>query len=202
MVNKKRTDISEATAADYLKKLRSELDLFVGLSFDTISSTGANGAIIHYKPHHGSCANIDINQMYLCDSGGQYLDGTTDTTRTMHFGTPTDEEMDSFTRVLKGHIQLDMLVFPAGTTGLAIDCIARTHLWKSGMDYRHGTGHGVGSFLNVHEGPHSIGYRLGSFKAGLKEGMTVTNEPGYYKDGAYGIRIENVLIIKKKETVC
>lgn len=119
----------------------------------------------------------------------------------MHFGNPTDEEKDAFTRVLKGHIQLDMLVFPANTSGLLIDCIARSALWKSGLDYRHGTGHGVGSFLNVHEGPHSISFRISSNLAGLKESMTVTNEPGFYKDGAFGIRIENVLIIKKVNTV-
>ena len=146
--------VTEASGADHLEKLRSELDLFQGLSFDTISSTGANGAIIHYKPEHGTCKVIELSQMYLCDSGGQYLDGTTDVTRTMHFGTPTNEEKECFTRVLKGHIEIDKLVFPSGTTGYRIDSMARMHLWQAGLDFRHGTGHGVGSFLNVHEGPH------------------------------------------------
>ena len=146
--------VTEASGADRLEKFRSELPLFQGLSFDTISSTGANGAIIHYKPEHDKCKVIEKSQMYLCDSGGQYLDGTTDVTRTMHFGSPTNEEKECFTRVLKGHIEIDRLVFPTGTTGYRIDCMARMHLWKAGLDFRHGTGHGVGSFLNVHEGPH------------------------------------------------
>ncbi len=149
LVDLKVTSLTEAQAADYLESLRSQLDGFKGLSFDTISSTGPNGAIIHYKPEHSSCAIIRADQMYLCDSGGQYWDGTTDVTRTLHFGTPTKEEIDAFTRVLKGHIQLDMAVFPTGTTGYILDCLARTPLWKAGLDFRHGTGHGVGSFLNV-----------------------------------------------------
>lgn len=149
LVDLKVKNLTEAQAADYLESLRSQLDGFKGLSFDTISSTGPNGAIIHYKPEHGSCAIIREDQMYLCDSGGQFWDGTTDVTRTLHFGTPTKEEIDAFTRVLKGHIQLDMAVFPTGTTGYILDCLARTPLWKAGLDFRHGTGHGVGSFLNA-----------------------------------------------------
>ncbi|KAJ2992148.1 hypothetical protein HDV02_003264, partial [Globomyces sp. JEL0801] len=192
LVNKKNTSITEASAADKLEKFRSELALFKGLSFDTISSTGPN--------EHGTCATIDPAQMYLCDSGGQYLDGTTDVTRTMHFGTPTDEEKDAFTRVLKGHMGIDMLVFPKGTTGYIIDSVARLSLWKAGLDFRHGTGHGVGAFLNVHEGPHGIGMRVSQNEVGLAPGMTVTNEPGFYKDGAFGIRIENVLLVKLANT--
>ncbi|KAJ3322812.1 hypothetical protein HDV06_002673 [Boothiomyces sp. JEL0866] len=199
LVNK-NTELSEAEAADKLEGFRSQLDLFKGLSFDTISSTGPNGAIIHYKPEHGTCAKIRVDQMYLCDSGGQYLDGTTDVTRTLHFGAPTEEEIDSFTRVLKGHIQIDMLVFPHGTTGYILDPVARLSLWRAGLDFRHGTGHGVGSYLNVHEGPHGIGIRPTLNEAKLLAGMTVTNEPGFYKDGSYGIRIENVLLIKHVET--
>jgi Xaa-Pro aminopeptidase len=132
LVNKKAI-ISEAAAADKLEGFRSKLDKFMGLSFDTISSTGPNGAIIHYKPEHGTCANIAVNQMYLCDSGGQYLDGTTDVTRTMHFGTPTAEEKDAFTRVLKGHINIDTMIFPHGITGYNIDVVARTSLWQAGL---------------------------------------------------------------------
>ena len=120
---------------------------FVGLSFDTISSTGANAAVIHYKPERDNCPYIDPNAIYLCDSGGQYLDGTTDTTRTMHFSEPTEMERKGYTLVLKGNIALEKAVFPKGTTGFALDTLARQFLWKQGLDYRHGTGHGVGSYL-------------------------------------------------------
>ena len=178
----------------------SELSDFMGLSFDTISSTGPNGAIIHYKPLPESCSMIDVNQMYLCDSGGQYKDGTTDVTRTLHFGTPSEHEKECFTRVLKGHIQLDMAVFPHGTSGYILDVLARGGLWKSGLDYQHGTGHGVGHFLNVHEGPQSISPRIGSNETPLIPGMTVTNEPGYYEDGNFGIRIENIMVVKNAST--
>jgi len=131
----------------------------------------------------------------LCDSGGQYKDGTTDVTRTLHFGTPSESQKRAFTRVLQGHVALDSAIFPEGTTGPKLDILARTPLWQDGLDYRHGTGHGVGSFLNVHEGPHGIGLQ----KTGtasitpLVPGMVVTNEPGYYQDGDFGIRIENVM---------
>ena len=120
---------------------------FVGLSFDTISSTGPNAAVIHYKPEPGNCATIDPKAIYLCDSGAQYLDGTTDTTRTLHFGEPTELERKAYTLVLKGAIALDRAVFPKGTNGLALDTLARQFLWQEGLDYRHGTGHGVGSYL-------------------------------------------------------
>ncbi|KAJ3042961.1 hypothetical protein HDV00_006268 [Rhizophlyctis rosea] len=200
LVNKKNTQISEVDGADVLEKLRSQQLKFVGLSFDTISSTGPNGAIIHYKPEKGTCSLIRADQLYLCDSGGQYLDGTTDVTRTLHFGTPTDHEKDAFTRVLKGHIQLDLAVFPKATTGYLLDVIARVPLWKAGLDYRHGTGHGVGSYLNVHEGPQGVGTRIAYNDIHLTAGMTVTNEPGYYQDGDFGIRIENVMLIRKVDT--
>lgn len=143
----KKTTLDEVDAADKLEQIRSKHDLFVGLSFDTISSTGPNGAVIHYKPEKGSCSVIDPNAIYLCDSGAQYLDGTTDTTRTFHFGKPTEFEKKAFTLVLKGTIALDAAVFPKGTTGYALDVLARQHLWKEGLDYLHGTGHGVGSYL-------------------------------------------------------
>ncbi|CAO0802804.1 unnamed protein product [Mucor circinelloides] len=192
--------LDEVEAADHLEKLRASQQDYVGLSFPTISSTGANGAIIHYEPERGNCKVIDPNQIYLCDSGAQYKDGTTDVTRTLHFGTPTDYEKACFTAVLQGHIALDLAVFPTGTTGYLLDPFARMPLWKQGLDYRHGTGHGVGSFLNVHEGPHGIGVRAPYNNTPLAAGMTVTDEPGYYEDGKFGIRIENVLIIRKQDT--
>ncbi|KAI9092402.1 peptidase M24, structural domain-containing protein [Phlyctochytrium arcticum] len=199
LVQNKAT-ISECAAADKLEELRTKQKDFIGLSFDTISGSGANGAIIHYKPEPETCANITVDKLYLCDSGAQFRDGTTDVTRTIHFGTPTDEEKDAFTRVLKGHIQIDLAVFPQGTTGYLLDVLARMPLWRAGLDFRHGTGHGVGAYLNVHEGPHGIGPRIGYNDVPLEAGMTITNEPGYYKDGAFGIRIENVLLIRKQET--
>ncbi|KAJ1651781.1 hypothetical protein IWQ61_007735 [Dispira simplex] len=187
--------ISESDGADHLEKLRLKQQHCVGLSFDTISSVGANGAIIHYKPERGSDAMINLREPYLCDSGGQYYDGTTDVTRTLHFGNPTAWQRECYTRVLQGHIALDTVVFPAGTTGYLLDPLARRPLWAVGLDYRHGTGHGVGSFLNVHEGPHGIGTRGTYNTTPLQPGMTVTNEPGYYEDGKFGIRLENVLLV-------
>jgi Xaa-Pro aminopeptidase len=170
------------------------------MSFETISSVGPNAAIIHYKPEPTSCAAIDRNKIYLCDSGAQYKDGTTDVTRTFHFGSPSAFEKRAFTRVLQGHIQLDSVIFPQGTTGFILDPLARIHLWRDGLDYRHGTGHGVGHFLNVHEGPHGIGVRIGYNEVPLMAGMTVTNEPGYYHDGEFGVRIENILLVKEAQT--
>ncbi|KAF9788041.1 Creatinase/aminopeptidase [Thelephora terrestris] len=191
--------LSESGAADQLEKYRSELKHFKGLSFDTISSTGPNAAIIHYKPSLTDSAIIKRDQIYLCDSGAQFLDGTTDVTRTWHFGTPTPEEKRAFTRVLQGHIAIDTAVFPRETTGFMLDSWARRPLWKDGLDYRHGTGHGVGSFLNVHEGPQGISFRITS-NTPLRAGMTLSNEPGYYEDGKYGIRIESIVIIREAET--
>ncbi|KAF4467576.1 xaa-Pro aminopeptidase [Fusarium albosuccineum] len=199
LVTKKAT-LDEVEAADKLEVLRSQKSDFVGLSFPTISSTGANAAIIHYGPERGNCATIDPEAIYLCDSGAQYRDGTTDTTRTLHFGTPTDAEREAYTLVLKGHIALDQAIFPKGTTGFALDSLARQHLWKNGLDYRHGTGHGVGSFLNVHEGPIGIGTRVQFAEVALAPGNVLSNEPGYYEDGKYGIRIENVVVVKEVKT--
>ncbi|KAF7313869.1 RNA helicase [Mycena chlorophos] len=192
--------LNESQAADQLEKYRSELDLFVGLSFPTISSTGPNGAIIHYSPDANDCAVVKQDQIYLCDSGAQFLDGTTDVTRTWHFGTPTDEEKRAFTRVLQGHIAIDSAIFPTGTTGYLLDPFARKFLWQDGLDYRHGTGHGVGHYLNVHEGPHGMGVRIAYNSTSLKPGMTVSNEPGYYADGKWGIRIENIVLVRKVDT--
>eukprot|EP01116_Phalansterium_solitarium_P006262 TRINITY_DN18570_c0_g1_i1.p1 TRINITY_DN18570_c0_g1~~TRINITY_DN18570_c0_g1_i1.p1 ORF type:complete len:643 (+),score=156.21 TRINITY_DN18570_c0_g1_i1:116-1930(+) len=191
------TTLTECTGADHLESLRRQQADFVSLSFDSISGSGANGAIIHYKPEPETCAKLNKNEMYLIDSGGQYRDGTTDVTRTLHYGTPTKHEITAFTLVLQGHINLAMTVFPNGTTGKELDPIARLPLWSHGLDYRHGTGHGVGAFLNVHEGPQLISFRETPYAAPMKAGMTITNEPGYYEDGAFGIRIENVLIVNE-----
>lgn len=190
--------VSECQGADKLEWFRRESKECVGLSFDTISGFGPNGAIIHYKPEPSTCAMIGTDSLYLVDSGGQYYSGTTDITRTVHFGTPSEREKRCFTLVLKGVISLARATFPRGTKGVQLDALARQHLWQHGLDYRHGTGHGVGHFLNVHEGPHSISPRTGSDDVDLRPGMTVTDEPGYYEDGKFGIRIENVLVVTEK----
>lgn len=196
----KRTQLDEVEAANKLESIRSRHDKYVGLSFDTISSTGANAAVIHYKPEPGNCSTVDPNKVYLCDSGAQYLDGTTDTTRTLHFGEPTPMEIEAYTLVLKGHIALELAVFPKGTSGFALDTLARQYLWSSGLEYRHGTGHGVGSYLNVHEGPIGIGTRIQYSEVPLSVGNVISNEPGYYEDGNFGIRIENVIMVKEAQT--
>ena len=194
------SNLNEVSVADRLDMFRSEQPLFVSLSFETISGFGPNGAIIHYKPEKETCAKISKDSLYLCDSGGQYKDGTTDVTRTLHFGTPTTFQKQCFTRVLQGVIALDTAIFPNGTIGRELDILARAPLWKVGLDYRHGTGHGVGSFLNVHEGPQSISFRDSPYKQPMLPGMTITDEPGYYQDGDFGIRIENVLVVKDANT--
>ncbi|KAI1431616.1 aminopeptidase-like protein [Xylaria sp. CBS 124048] len=196
----KKATIDEVEGADKLEACRAKHKDFVGLSFDTISSTGPNAAVIHYKPERGNCSTIDPAAIYLCDSGAQYLDGTTDTTRTLHFGTPTDQEVEAYTLVLKGNIALDQMIFPKGTNGYAVDAMARQFLWKEGLDYRHGTGHGVGSYLNVHEGPIGIGTRIQFAEVALAPGNVVSNEPGFYEDGSFGIRIENIIMVKEVET--
>lgn len=192
--------LTEVSASDKLEEFRASKEHFRGLSFPTISSVGSNGAIIHYSPEAGTCAELDPDQIYLCDSGAQYLDGTTDVTRTVHFGKPTPHEKTCYTAVLKGHISLGIARFPNGTTGYALDVLARTPLWKYGLDYRHGTGHGIGSYLNVHEGPQQISFRPSAQNVPLQASMTVTDEPGYYEDGKFGIRLENVLIVKEGNT--
>ncbi|KAI8148444.1 Creatinase/aminopeptidase [Fennellomyces sp. T-0311] len=200
LCDKKR--LYEAEAAEHLEEMRRQHESYVGLSFDTVAATGSNGAIIHYQPSPTDSAVIDPYQIYLCDSGAHYLDGTTDITRTFLFdGKPTEFQKRVFTRVMQSHIALDKAVFPTGTTGSQLDPIARQPLWQDGLDFRHGTGHGVGAYLNVHEGPHGIGSRAAYTKVPLEQGMVVTNEPGYYQDGEFGIRIENVLVVKKPEHV-
>ena len=169
------------------------------LSFNTISAVGPNGAL----PHYGGTANRPLAKgtLFLCDSGGQYQDGTTDITRTVPLGEPTDEMRDRFTRVLQGHIAIATALFPKGTRGSQLDSFARRPLWEAGCDYAHGTGHGVGAFLSVHEGPQRIS-PVGSSQPGgdepLRAGMILSNEPGYYKDGDYGIRIENLVLVVEK----
>ncbi|XP_023676082.1 xaa-Pro aminopeptidase 1 isoform X2 [Paramormyrops kingsleyae] len=186
--------VTEISAADKAEELRSQQKDFVGLSFPTISSVGPNGAVIHYRPLPETNRTLTLNEVYLIDSGAQYLDGTTDVTRTVHFGTPSDFEKECFTYVLKGHIAVSAAIFPNGTKGHLLDSFARSALWESGLDYLHGTGHGVGCFLNVHEGPCGISYKTFADEP-LEAGMIVSDEPGYYEDGAFGIRIENVVLV-------
>lgn len=188
--------LDEFHAAEKLRSIRETQKNFMGNSFETISSTGANAAVIHYAPPESGSSMIDPSKIYLCDSGSQFLEGTTDITRTVHLTNPTKEEIDNYTLVLKGNLALERLVFPEGTTGFHIDAIARQFLWSRGLDYRHGTGHGIGSFLNVHEGPVGIGIRPSLIKFPLQEGNIISNEPGFYKDGEYGIRIENDMLVK------
>ncbi len=185
--------LDEIAASDRLAAFRAEGQNFRGLSFDTISGAGPNGAVVHYRAMPETKRRIERNSMYLVDSGGQYLDGTTDVTRAVAIGMPTPEMRDRFTRVLKGHIQLAMARFPEGTSGPQLDVLARAALWQAGVDYDHGTGHGVGSYLGVHEGPQGISARAET--VALAPGMIVSNEPGYYKTGAYGIRIENLVVV-------
>ena len=185
--------VSEIQASDKLESFRRAGEHFRGLSFPTISGAGPNGAIVHYRATEHSARPLEPGSLYLVDSGGQYLDGTTDITRTVPVGTPTQEMCENFTRVLKGHIAVATAVFPAGTSGSQIDPFARRALWEAGLDYDHGTGHGVGSYLNVHEGPHRISKAPNT--VALVAGMIVSNEPGYYKTGEYGIRIENLVAV-------
>ncbi|XP_014521054.1 probable Xaa-Pro aminopeptidase P [Vigna radiata var. radiata] len=192
--------LTEVTVSDQLESFRASKENFKGLSFPTISSVGSNAAIIHYSPKAEACAELDPDKIYLFDSGAQYLDGTTDITRTVHFGKPSTHEKACYTAVLKGHIALGNARFPNGTNGHALDILARIPLWKDGLDYRHGTGHGIGSYLNVHEGPHLISFRPQARNVPLQSSMTVTDEPGYYEDGEFGIRLENVLIVKEADT--
>ena len=171
--------------------LRSQDDLFISPSFSTICGSGGNGAIVHYRAQHGQDSEILKDTLCLIDSGGQYQDGTTDITRTVAVGTPSQQMRQHFTTVLKGHIALDQAIFPPDTTGVQLDAITRDPIWQRGMDYAHGTGHGVGCCLNVHEGPVSISKR--STRA-VEEGMLLSNEPGYYIENEYGIRIENLIL--------
>jgi len=187
--------LREIEASDRLQALRQETGKLRDLSFDTISGAGPNGAIVHYRASEANQRTLEPGSLYLVDSGGQYRDGTTDITRTVAIGTPSPEMRDRFTRVLKGHIALAMARFPAGTTGSQLDALARYALWQAGLDYDHGTGHGVGAYLSVHEGPHRISKMANN--VALQPGMIVSNEPGYYKTDAYGIRIENLVAVRE-----
>jgi Xaa-Pro aminopeptidase len=166
------------------------------VSFSTISGSGPNGAIMHYRVSRATNRRLGDGELFLLDSGAQYQDGTTDITRTIPVGQPTEEMRERYTLVLKGMIGISLLRFPAGTRGSDIDAVARLALWKHGLDYAHGTGHGVGSYLSVHEGPQRIA-KTGTEK--LLEGMILSNEPGYYKPGHYGIRLENLIIVTPAE---
>lgn len=196
-------EVDELGAAEQLHQFRRECGDLRDLSFDTISGSGPNGAIVHYRVSEETNRVLQPSSVFLCDSGGQYPDGTTDITRTVWIAPnePSAEAKDRFTRVLKGHICLDQQTFPAGTPGSALDSLARQYLWQAGVDYAHGTGHGVGSFLAVHEGPQRIakprGGQGGTDQA-LLEGMILSNEPGYYKTDEFGIRIENLVLVEKR----
>jgi len=194
-------EVDELTASDKLESFRREAPELRDLSFDSISGSGPNGAIVHYKSSEKTNRKLQRGELYLIDSGGQYVDGTTDITRTVAIGEPTDEMRDRFTRVLKGHIAVASAVFPKGTRGTQLDSFARRPLWEAGLDYAHGTGHGVGSYLAVHEGPQRISPATSAQAGGdepLQAGMLISNEPGYYKSGEYGIRIENLVLVVEK----
>ncbi len=190
---------SEISASNYLKKLREENDLFHSLSFDTISAFGKNAALPHYRVDSLSNTRFKTNNIYLVDSGAQYYDGTTDITRTIILGEASKEQKDRFTRVLKGHIALSSHIFKKGTKGNELDYLARQSLNEIGCDYDHGTGHGIGSFLSVHEAPQRIAKNSMFESVELVEGMILSNEPGFYKLNEYGIRIENLVLVKEKQ---
>jgi len=193
-----RGQLSEIDAVEALESFRRDTGLLKDISFPTIAGAGADGAIVHYRVTRKSNRRIVPGELFLVDSGGQYEDGTTDITRTIAVGTPSEEMRRNFTLVLKGHIAIARAVFPDGTTGAQLDTLARQFLWRAGLDFDHGTGHGVGSYLSVHEGPARIS-KLGS--APLKRGMILSNEPGYYRTGGYGIRIENLVLVAEAAAV-
>jgi Xaa-Pro aminopeptidase len=190
--------LSEIEAVEALESFRRDTGVLKDVSFPTIAGAGSDGAVVHYRVTRNSNRRIAPGELFLVDSGGQYEDGTTDITRTIAVGTPSAEMRRNFTLVLKGHIAIARAVFPDGTNGAQLDSLARQFLWRAGLDFDHGTGHGVGSYLSVHEGPARIS-KLGS--APLKRGMILSNEPGYYRAGAYGIRIENLVLVKDAPSV-
>jgi Xaa-Pro aminopeptidase len=190
--------LTEWSVAEKLEQFRKDTGMLLDLSFDTISGAGPNAAIPHYHVNPDDCLPLKINEIFLIDSGGQYQDGTTDITRTVIVGEPTEEMKDRFTRVLKGMIDVSRIRFPKGTCGSQIDALARQSLWAAGLDYDHGTGHGVGSYLSVHEGPARINK---SDRTPLAPGMILSNEPGFYKQNGFGIRIENLLLIHEAKDI-
>ncbi|HWI85988.1 MAG TPA: aminopeptidase P family protein [Sphingomonas sp.] len=194
--------VDELSAQAKLREYREATGALKDLSFDTISGAGPNGAVVHYRVSEETNRPLELNSLYLVDSGGQYQDGTTDVTRTVAIGVPTSEMRERFTLVLKGHIALARVLFPEGTRGSQLDTLARQFLWAAGLDYAHGTGHGVGSFLAVHEGPQRIAPGGSGFAGGdepLQAGMILSNEPGYYKAHEYGIRIENLVLVERRD---
>jgi Xaa-Pro aminopeptidase len=193
-----RGRLTEIDAVEALESFRRDTGLLKDISFPTIAGAGPDGAIVHYRVSRKSNRRIASGELFLIDSGGQYEDGTTDITRTLAVGAPTPNMRRNFTLVLKGHIAIARAVFPDGTTGAQLDTLARQFLWRAGLDFDHGTGHGVGSYLSVHEGPARIA-KLGT--AALKRGMILSNEPGYYRPGAYGIRIENLVLVTQAAAV-
>eukprot|EP00188_Purpureofilum_apyrenoidigerum_P006003 Plantae.Rhodophyta-Purpureofilum_apyrenoidigerum.ctg8564.p1 GENE.Plantae.Rhodophyta-Purpureofilum_apyrenoidigerum.ctg8564~~Plantae.Rhodophyta-Purpureofilum_apyrenoidigerum.ctg8564.p1 ORF type:complete len:610 (-),score=108.92 Plantae.Rhodophyta-Purpureofilum_apyrenoidigerum.ctg8564:1793-3622(-) len=190
----KGSTLTEYEVSQHLEDIRKEMEGYIGPSFETIAAAGENAAVIHYRPTKQSSAPVTIDNVFLCDAGCQFDEGTTDITRTIHLGKPNQWQKECFTRVLKGHIALDQVTFPVGTSGFALDALARMSLWSIGIDYKHGTGHGVGASLCVHEGPQMISFRGNTVP--LEPGMVVSNEPGYYEAGAFGIRIESVIGVK------
>ncbi len=188
------TGVDELQAEEKLLEFRRENPEFLYPSFHAISGAGPNGAVVHYRGTAGTNRGLKPGELYLIDSGGQYRDGTTDVTRTVAIGAVSDEMKRNVTRVLKGHVALASIRFPAGVTGAQLDVLARQYLWRAGLDFDHGTGHGVGAFLGVHEGPQSISARG---QAVLQPGMVLSNEPGYYKKNAYGVRIENLVAVRE-----
>ena len=190
--------LTEWSVAEKLEQFRRDTGMLLDLSFDSIAGAGPNAAIPHYHVNPDDCLPLNINEIFLIDSGGQYQDGTTDITRTVIVGEPTEEMRDRFTRVLKGMIDVSRIRFPKGTCGSQIDVLARQSLWAAGLDYDHGTGHGVGSYLSVHEGPARINK---SDRTPLEPGMILSNEPGFYKQNEFGIRIENLLLIHEAKAI-
>ena len=193
----KTETIDEVDAAQHLDQMRCEQENSYGISFSTIAGYGPNGAIVHYSPVKGQCAQLKPEGFLLLDSGAQYMEGTTDITRTIALGPVTDEMKKAYTLVLKGHLALGRAVFHEGVTGSHLDILAHQPLWENGMDYKHGTGHGVGFVLSVHEGPMSIASGINTVK--LAPGMLLSNEPGYYETGKFGVRIENLVMVTEKE---
>jgi Xaa-Pro aminopeptidase len=190
--------LNEVSIAEKLESFRQQGELYQGPSFNTIAGYAGNGAIVHYAAQPQTAADIKPEGLLLIDSGGQYMDGTTDITRTLALGSVTPEQKTHFTLVLKGHIDLAMATFPQGTGGSHLDVLARLPLWQHGLNYGHGTGHGVGHFLNVHEGPQQIRPENPTV---LEPGMLTSNEPGYYREGEYGIRIENLVLTVKDDSI-
>ena len=190
--------LDEIACVRQLEEFRARSNVLCDISFETIAGSGPNGAIVHYRVSDESNLPLEPGSLFLIDSGAQYRDGTTDVTRTIAIGPPSEQMRRLFTLVLKGHIAIATARFPKGTTGAQLDALARIALWRAGHDYDHGTGHGVGSYLGVHEGPHGISKRA---TTALEPGMIVSNEPGIYIEGAFGIRIENLLLVSEADDI-